>query len=94
MSELKNYKVRDVLANKMILAENFETNEIVLFKALHKSPVNYKKSKTSLLPINIRYMVKLLQYFETDDCVYLMLEWCRAGRVWGVILLGWAHPPG
>lgn len=85
MSELKNYKVRDVLANKMILAENFETNEIVLFKALHKSPVNYKKSKTSLLPINIRYMVKLLQYFETDDCVYLMLEWCRAGRVWEVV---------
>ena len=85
MSELKKFKVKNVLANKMILAENFETNEIVLFKALHKSPVNYKKSKTSLLPINIRYMVKLLQYFETDDCVYLMLEWCRAGRVWEVV---------
>jgi len=31
------------------------------------------------------YMVKLLKYFETDDCVYLMLEYCSAGRLWDVV---------
>jgi hypothetical protein len=31
------------------------------------------RSKTSLLPINISYMVQLLKYFETDDAVFLML---------------------
>ena len=73
LSELKNYKVRNVLAHKLILAENIETEELVIFKTLHKSAAIFKKTKTSLLPINISYMVRLLKYFETDDCVYLML---------------------
>ena len=73
LSELKNYKVRNILAHKLILAENIETEELVIFKTLHKSAAIFKKTKTSLLPINISYMVRLLKYFETDDCVYLML---------------------
>eukprot|EP00092_Neocalanus_flemingeri_P009988 GFUD01010768.1.p1 GENE.GFUD01010768.1~~GFUD01010768.1.p1 ORF type:complete len:456 (-),score=125.32 GFUD01010768.1:219-1586(-) len=58
---------------------------MVIFKTLHKSPAVYKKSKTSLLPINISYMVRLLKYFETDDSVYLMLEYCSSGRMWDII---------
>ena len=30
-------------------------------------------------------MVRLLKYFETDDCVYLMLEHCTGGLLWDVI---------
>jgi len=30
-------------------------------------------------------MVKLLKYFETDDAVYLLLEYCSAGRLWDVV---------
>jgi len=30
-------------------------------------------------------MVKLLKYFETDDCVYLMLEYCAYGLLWDVV---------
>ena len=65
--------MRNILAHKLILAENIETEELVIFKTLHKSAAIFKKTKTSLLPINISYMVRLLKYFETDDCVYLML---------------------
>ena len=83
--ELKSYKVRNIIANKIILAENMKTGDLVIFKTLHKSPAVYKKSKTSLLPINISHMVRLLKYFETDDCVYLMLEYCSVGRLWDIV---------
>ena len=83
--ELKNYKVKNIIANKIILAENVKTGDLVIFKTLHKSPAVYKKSKTSLLPINISHMVRLLKYFETDDCVYLMLEYCSVGRLWDIV---------
>jgi len=85
LSELKEYKVKNILAQKIILARNVLSNKFVIFKTLHKSPAVYKKSKTSLLPINIIYMVKLLKYFETDDCVYLMLEYCSSGKMWDIV---------
>ena len=85
LPELKKYKVKNIIANKLILAESLDTGNLVVFKTLHKSPAVYKKSKTSLLPINITYMVKLLKYFETDDCVYLMLEYCSAGLLWDMV---------
>ena len=83
--ELKNYKVKNIIASKIILAENVKTGDLVIFKTLHKSPAVYKKSKTSLLPINISHMVRLLKYFETDDCVYLLLEYCSVGRLWDIV---------
>jgi len=85
LSELRQYKVKNILADKIILAENVISGNLVIFKTLHKSPAVYKKSKTSLLPINISYMVRLLKYFETDDCVYLMLEYCSSGRMWDIV---------
>jgi len=77
--------VKEILANKIILAENRLTKELVIFKTLHKSPAVYKKTKTSLLPINIAYMVCLIKYFETDDCVFLMLEYCTPGTLWDIV---------
>jgi len=85
IKELREYKVKNILVNKIIVAEHLSSGQVVVFKTLHKSPAVYKKSKTSLLPINIAYMVRLLKYFETDDCVYLMLEYCSAGRLWDVV---------
>ena len=73
LADLRNYRVRGVMAGKIILAEEAGTKKLVVFKTLLKAPAVYKKAKTSLLPINIAHMVKLLKYFETDDCVYLML---------------------
>merc|ERR1719233_2875769 len=32
-------------------------------------------------------MVRLLKYFETDDCVYLMLEYCSSGTIWDIVKL-------
>jgi len=85
LADLRNYRVRGVMAGKIILAEEAGTKKLVVFKTLHKAPAVYKKAKTSLLPINIAHMVKLLKYFETDDCVYLMLEYCSAGLLLDVV---------
>lgn len=85
LNQLRDYKVINIFDKKIILAENFKTKQQVIFKVLQKSPAVYKKSKTSLLPINISYMVGLVKYFETDDAVYLMLEYCPAGKLWDVV---------
>jgi len=85
LSELREYRVVDIFDKKIILAENLKTKQQVIFKVLQKSAAVYKKSKTSLLPINITYMVGLVKYFETDDAVYLMLEYCPAGKLWDVV---------
>jgi len=77
--------VINIFDKKIILAQHNTTGQQVIFKVLQKSAAVFKKSKTSLLPINISYMVGLLKYFETDEAVYLMLEYCPAGRLWEVV---------
>eukprot|EP00088_Acartia_fossae_P004612 TRINITY_DN11987_c0_g1_i4.p1 TRINITY_DN11987_c0_g1~~TRINITY_DN11987_c0_g1_i4.p1 ORF type:complete len:645 (-),score=119.06 TRINITY_DN11987_c0_g1_i4:16-1950(-) len=84
-SELRQYKVIDILDGKVILAQHRETQQKVIFKALQKSSAVYKKSKTSLLPININFMVNLLKYWETEDSVFLMIEYCGAGKLWDLV---------
>jgi len=85
LSELRQYAVLDILDGKVILAHHRQTKQKVVFKVLQKSSAVYKKSKTSLLPINIKYMVNLLKYWETDNAVFLMLEYCPAGKLWCLV---------
>jgi len=85
LSELRQYKVVDILDTRVILAEHRETKLKVVFKVLQKSSAVYKKSKTSVLPINIKFMVNLLKYWETDDAVFLMVEYCPAGKLWNLV---------
>ncbi|QQP42550.1 Uncharacterized protein FKW44_017252, partial [Caligus rogercresseyi] len=40
-----------------------------------------------LLPINIRFMVKLLCYYETEDFIYLVLENVPRGRIYDCVSL-------
>lgn len=84
MTELKQYRIINII-DRVMVATHAVTNQTVVIKTLNKSTAVYKKSKTSLLPINITHMVKLLKYFETDDAVYLLLEYCNAGRLWDVV---------
>ena len=84
MGELKQYRIINII-DRVMVASHIVTNQTVVIKTLNKSTAVYKKSKTSLLPINISHMVKLLKYFETDDAVYLLLEFCTAGRLWDVV---------
>lgn len=85
LSELRQYAVLDILDGKVILAHHRQTKQKVVFKVLQKSSAVYKKSKTSLLPINIKFMVNLLKYWETDNAVFLMLEYCPAGKLWSLV---------
>ncbi|QQP42520.1 Uncharacterized protein FKW44_017212 [Caligus rogercresseyi] len=73
--DLVRYKIRSVLAGKNILAEDSRRgNTRVVLKTLQKASFLHKSGRTSLLPINIRFMVKLLCYYETEDFIYLVLE--------------------
>jgi len=85
LSDLRQYKVVDILDARVILAEHRETKIKVVFKVLQKSSAVYKKSKTSVLPINIKFMVNLLKYWETDEAVFLMVEYCPAGKLWNLV---------
>ena len=56
-----------------------------MIKTLKKSPLVFKKSKSSLLPINVKNMVKLQCYYETDDDIHLVLEYQQFGEIYEVI---------
>ena len=56
-----------------------------MIKTLKKSPLVFKKSKSSLLPINVRNMVKLQCYYETDDDIHLVLDYQHFGEIYEVI---------
>ena len=64
-------------------------NEVVI-KTLQKSSYVYKSdehglNKTSLLPINVSYMTKLIRYYENDDFLHLVLEYVPGGELYSVI---------
>ena len=56
-----------------------------MIKTLKKSPLVFKKSKSSLLPINVRNMVKFQCYYETDDDIHLVLDYQHFGEIYEVI---------
>eukprot|EP00096_Caligus_rogercresseyi_P015432 TRINITY_DN7869_c0_g1_i1.p1 TRINITY_DN7869_c0_g1~~TRINITY_DN7869_c0_g1_i1.p1 ORF type:complete len:580 (+),score=174.39 TRINITY_DN7869_c0_g1_i1:65-1741(+) len=84
--DLVRYKIRSVLAGKNILAEDSRRgNTRVVLKTLQKASFLHKSGRTSLLPINIRFMVKLLCYYETEDFIYLVLENVPRGRIYDCV---------
>lgn len=85
IKDLKRYKILDVISNKVLVAQNFYDNDQVVIKALQKSSLVFKASKKSLLPINIPYMVSLKCYYETDDAIFLILEYLPHGQLYDAI---------
>ncbi|XP_059079132.1 ribosomal protein S6 kinase delta-1-like [Tigriopus californicus] len=85
IKDLKRYKILDVISNKVLRAQSFEDNDQVVIKALQKSSLVFKASKKSLLPIHIPYMVSLKCYYETDDAIFLILDYLPHGQLYDAV---------
>ncbi len=82
--ELKKYDVEDILGGKVLLVKNQDGKRVVL-KTLLKSALVFRSSKTSLLPMNVRFMTKLRRYYETDEALYLVLEHISPGQLFKIL---------
>ncbi len=86
IDDLAKYKVIGVLSNKVLLARDFKANDtMVVIKVLQKSSAPTKSKKRSLLPISIPFMVKLRCYYETQDCLALVLEHIPGGPIYELL---------
>ena len=83
--DLKRYQIQSILANKVLLATDtkLEPTEKVVIKTLSKA--SSYSSKTSLLPMKSRFMVKLKRYYETDEELILILEHIGPGPLFSII---------
>ena len=64
-------------------------NEVVI-KTIQKSACVYRIeddtfSRTSILPISVSYMTKLVRYYENDDFLHLVLEYVPGGELYRII---------
>ena len=91
--DLRLFKIQSILANKVLLVsetgnantrDNSSQQQVVI-KALQKSSLVFKQRKTSMLPVNIPFMVRLLRYFETDELIYLVLEYIPHGPLFPIV---------
>eukprot|EP00095_Tigriopus_kingsejongensis_P008854 maker-scaffold15_size728074-snap-gene-3.17 protein:Tk08854 transcript:maker-scaffold15_size728074-snap-gene-3.17-mRNA-1 annotation:"ribosomal protein s6" len=85
IQDLKRYRIVDIISNKVLLAQDFQSEAQVVIKALQKSSWVVKTCKKSLLPTNIPNMVALKCYYETDDAIFLILDYLRFGQIYDVI---------
>ena len=85
ITDLKKYKVLDVVSQKVLIAKDFRTDQKVIIKVVHKSPQVFKSNRRSLLPVGLEFMVKLFCYFETEDSLFLVLEYLPRGQMYSVI---------
>ncbi|XP_040578767.1 uncharacterized protein [Lepeophtheirus salmonis] len=86
VKDLNRYKVTGILEGKNIEATDTRRGNMkVVLKTLQKSSLVFKCGKTSLLPINIRFMVKLICYYETEDFIYLVLENVCHGKIYDLV---------
>jgi serine/threonine protein kinase len=86
IENLKRYRVTNVIAKKLMLAVEQSSGTKVAIKPLLKSSVVVKETgKRSILPIGVPNMVQLLCYFETEDSIFLILEYLENGRLYDAI---------
>lgn len=89
--DLRRYKINCVLAHKVLLVNDAQSNtaehfeSLVVIKTIQKSAMVFKSNRTSMLPINIPFMVKLLRYYETDDALHLILEFASGGKLYNIV---------
>ena len=62
----------------------------VVIKTLQKTARVYRLeddqlAKTSILPVNVSYMSKLLRYYENDDFLHLVIEYIPGGELYKAV---------
>ncbi|XP_069689420.1 ribosomal protein S6 kinase delta-1 isoform X2 [Periplaneta americana] len=81
LSDLQFFKVLGVIGTAMLVL-NTQEDCCYVMKVLHKSPCPVYELKTSIVPQNIPYMVKLHHYFDTESAVFLVLQHASGGKLW------------
>ncbi|CAD6187038.1 unnamed protein product [Caenorhabditis auriculariae] len=81
---LKNYRFLGVLpsldsSRRVLLVEETSSLKKFVIKLLEKGPHGVG---SIFLPTNVPHMVQLVQFFETDQHIVLLLEHTEPGRLW------------
>ncbi|ESO90140.1 hypothetical protein LOTGIDRAFT_123756, partial [Lottia gigantea] len=70
--------------DNVILVMDKLSDETFVIKTVHKSSAVLDQ-KTCLLPTSSPYMCNLLKFFETENAVYLLLQYASGGKLWNYI---------
>ncbi|CAG5123199.1 unnamed protein product, partial [Candidula unifasciata] len=81
--ELRNFQVLGTI-DKVILVRHKVTDETFVIKSIPKSTLD-TGSAQSILPTSCPYMVSLHRFFETEDSVFLLLQYASGGKLWTYI---------
>uniref|UniRef100_UPI00398EFA32 ribosomal protein S6 kinase-like 1 n=1 Tax=Pristiophorus japonicus TaxID=55135 RepID=UPI00398EFA32 len=82
-SPVEDLKMSKVIAiiDKVLLVQNPSTNEPFIVKSLPKCSLVNRERQT-IIPQGVPFMVRLLQYYLSDNAVFLHLEHVPGGKLW------------
>ncbi|XP_038630382.1 ribosomal protein S6 kinase-like 1 isoform X3 [Scyliorhinus canicula] len=82
-SPVEDLQMSKVIAiiDKVLLVQNPSTIEPFIVKSLPKCSLVNRERQT-IIPQGVPFMVRLLQYYVSDDAVFLHLEHVPAGKLW------------
>ncbi|XP_067848088.1 ribosomal protein S6 kinase-like 1 [Heptranchias perlo] len=80
VEDLKTSKVIAII-DTVLLVQNPSTNEPFIVKSLPKCSLVNRERQT-IIPQGVPFMVQLLQYYVSDDTVFLHLEHVPGGKLW------------
>ncbi|XP_059818190.1 ribosomal protein S6 kinase-like 1 isoform X1 [Hypanus sabinus] len=82
-SPVEDLKMSKVIAiiDKVLLVQNPSTKEPFIVKSLPKCSLINRERQT-IIPQGVPFMVRLLQYYVSDDAVFLHLEHVPGGKLW------------
>ncbi|XP_041353689.1 ribosomal protein S6 kinase delta-1-like [Gigantopelta aegis] len=83
ISELRNFKVLGTV-HKVILVMDKSSDETYCVRTIHKTSMLLEK-KPTILPTSCPYMVSLYKFYETEDAIYLLLQYASGGKLWTYI---------
>ncbi|CAG5123035.1 unnamed protein product [Candidula unifasciata] len=81
--ELRNFQVLGYI-DKVVLVRDKVTDETFVIKSVPKSTPDVVRTQ-SILPTSCPYMVNLHKFYETDDSVFLLLQYASGGKLWTYI---------
>ncbi|XP_044263712.1 ribosomal protein S6 kinase delta-1 isoform X2 [Tribolium madens] len=79
ISELYKYKVVRVIASGMLVLHS-ELQQLFYIKVIHKTMKFLNENL--ILPENVPYMVKLYNYYNCENALFLVLEYCSGKTLW------------
>ncbi|XP_051891827.1 ribosomal protein S6 kinase-like 1 isoform X2 [Pristis pectinata] len=89
-SPVEDLKMSKVIAiiDKVLLVQNPSTKEPFIVKSLPKCSLINRERQT-IIPQGVPFMVQLLQYYVSDDTVFLHLEHVPGGKLWSQLHHYW-----